>query len=131
MYWGKYLKKFKKKKKFFLIFLKNFFGLVIIWTVHLDVQTLCGCGHFWGNCVVCGQQPQQQLLSTHCCGAVTAYNKMKSSLLITQKLICFFIFKHYFYHTLQKRETGLLFTQNWFAFHFLKFLIIILDKSKK
>ena len=24
-------------------------------------------------CVDCGQQPQQQLLSAHCCGAVTAY----------------------------------------------------------
>ena len=59
-------------KNFFEKFCFNFFEVVIIWTVHLDVRKLCGCGHFWGYCGVCGQQPQQQLLSAHCCGAVTA-----------------------------------------------------------
>ena len=67
------LKNYKKIwNLFFKIFFSFFFEVVIIWTVHLDVRKLCGCGRFWGYCGVCGQQPQQQLLSAHCCGAVTA-----------------------------------------------------------
>ena len=73
----KFEKKFWKKN-FFSNFFSIFFEVVIIWTVHLDVRKLCGCGHFWGYCGVCGQQPQQQLLSAHCFGAVPIQYMKKS-----------------------------------------------------
>ena len=57
---------------------------------------LCRCGHFWGYCVVCGKQPQQQLLSAHCCGAVTA--EFKKSTFKFQTWIS--IFNRYLYPTL-------------------------------
>ena len=43
---------------------------------------------------------------------------MKSSLLFTQKLICFLTFKIYFHHYLQNQETSLLFTQKVTCFSF-------------
>ena len=84
-----FFENFKKNFKNFFqkIFFSIFFEVVIIWTLHLDVRKLCGCGHFWGYCGVCGQQPQQQLLSAHCCGAVTAYTRPEFWLLLLSKVL--------------------------------------------
>ena len=65
----KFLKKLEKKfsKKIFFSILKGIIG-----TVHLDVRITVRVRSFlW---ILCGvwTKPQQQLLSAHCCGTVTA-----------------------------------------------------------
>ena len=56
---------------------------------------------------------------------------MKSSLLFTQKMICFLTFKIYFHHYLQNQESSLLFTQKLTCFFMFKITSIITCKTKK
>ena len=77
--------------------------------------------------IILNQKPKISVDTLH----ISTYIFVKSSLLFTQKLVCFFTFKIYFYHSLQNQENKFAFyPKSDLLFHVQNLLLSFPAKSR-